>query len=202
VATAGGQRPVAAGVLALQGDVAEHLRALREAGADEVREVRRPADLDGLRTLVIPGGESTTIGKLMVEYGLDEAIRRRVGEGMAVFGTCAGLILLSTEIEGSDQPRLGLLPARVRRNAYGRQVDSFETVLEVPALSPEPMPAVFIRAPRVESVGPGVEVLARHAGSPVLCRAGRILAATFHPELTADRRLHRHALELGSGARP
>ena len=191
-----------AGVLALQGDVAEHARALREVGATEVREVRRPADLDGLAALVMPGGESTTIGKLMAEYGLDEAIPRRLNEGMALFGTCAGLILLATEVVGSDQPRLGLLPAKVHRNAYGRQVDSFETTLRVPAIAAEPMPAVFIRAPRVESVGDGVEVLAEHGGHPVLCRYGRILAATFHPELTPDRRLHRHLLELGSGARP
>lgn len=196
------QRPgnLRAGVLALQGDVAEHARALRDAGAAEVSEVRRPADLEGLHALVMPGGESTTMGKLMVEYGLLEAIPRRWREGMALFGTCAGLILLATEVVGSDQPRLGLLPATVRRNAYGRQVDSFETTLDVPAIAPDPMPAVFIRAPRVESAGDGVEVLAEHAGHPVLCRYGRILAATFHPELTPDRRLHRHLLELGAGA--
>ncbi len=193
---------VRAGVLALQGDVLEHARALREAGATEVREVRRPADLDGLTALVMPGGESTTIGKLMAEYGLDEAIPRRLHEGMAVFGTCAGLILLSTDVVDFDQPLLGLLPATVRRNAYGRQVDSFETTLGVPAVSSEPLPAVFIRAPRVESVGDGVQVLAEHGGHPVLCRYGRILAATFHPELTPDRRLHRYLLELGAGARP
>lgn len=192
---------VKAGVLALQGDVAEHVRALREAGAAEVREVRRPGDLDGLAALVMPGGESTTIGKLMAEYGLDQAIPRRVREGMAVFGTCAGLILLATEIEGTDQPRLGLLPAVVRRNAYGRQVDSFETELDAPALGPERLAAVFIRAPRIQSVAPEVEVLARHDGHPVLCRHGRIVVATFHPELTADRRLHRHALRLGATVR-
>jgi len=189
----------AAGVLALQGDVAEHLRALREAGAAEVREVRRPEQLEGLCTLVLPGGESTAIGKLMVEYGLDRAILRRAAEGMAIFGTCAGLILLATEIEDSEQPHLGLLPARVLRNAYGRQVDSFETTIQAPALDPRPLPAVFIRAPRIESVGPDVEVLAWHGDHAVLCRRGALLVATFHPELTGDRRLHRHALQLGRG---
>jgi 5'-phosphate synthase pdxT subunit len=187
---------VRAAVLALQGDVAEHVVALREAGAAEVREVRRPEDLEGVDALAIPGGESTTIGRLMVEYGIDEAIRRRVADGMAVFGTCAGMILLCTDIVGSDQPRLGLLPARVRRNAYGRQVDSFETRLEVPAISPVPIEAVFIRAPWIESVEAGVRVLARHEGRIVLCQKDRILAASFHPELTPDRRLHRYFLGL------
>lgn len=188
-----------AGVLALQGDVAEHGRALSEAGAAEVREIRRPADLDGVGALVIPGGESTTIGALMWEYGLDRAITERVGAGMAVFGTCAGMILLATDIADSSQPRLGLLPARVRRNAYGRQVDSFEAHLDAPAVSPRPLEAVFIRAPWIESVEPGVEVLARHAGRIVLCRQGRLLACSFHPELTPDRRLHRFFLGLAAG---
>jgi len=190
---------VRAGVLALQGDVVEHLRALREAGAEAVREVRRPCDLDGLAALVIPGGESTTIGKLMREYGLDDAIVRRVADGMCVFGTCAGMILLASEIVDSEQPRLGLLPARVRRNAYGRQVDSFEARLPAPAVDPEPLEAVFIRAPWIESVGPGVEVLAKHGERIVLCRHRRILAASFHPELTRDRRLHRYFLRLVGG---
>ncbi len=196
-----GPRSTRAGVLALQGDVVEHARALREAGAQEVREVRRPADLDGLCALVMPGGESTTIGKLMVEYGLDRAIPRHIQGGMSVLGTCAGLILLATEIVGSEQPRLGLVPMVVWRNAYGRHVDSFETTLDVPDISSEPMPAVFIRAPKIESVGDGVDVLARYGGHPVLCRSGRILGATFHPELSDDRRVHRHLLELGAGPR-
>lgn len=194
-----GPEALAAGVLALQGDVAEHLRALSEAGADSAREVRRPGDLDGLRALVIPGGESTTIGKLMREYELDTAIRERVAAGMAVFGTCAGMILLATDIADSEQPRLGLLPARVRRNAYGRQVDSFEARLRAPAVDAEPLEAVFIRAPWIESVEPGVEVLAEHGGRIVLCRYRRLLAASFHPELTSDRRLHRYFLALAGG---
>ncbi len=187
---------VHAGVLALQGDVAEHVRALREAGAVTVREVRRPADLEGITALVLPGGESTTIGRLMVEYGLDTAIRTRADSDLAILGTCAGLILLATDLEGSEQFRLGLLPCSVRRNAYGRQVDSFETTLVVPALSAQPMPAVFICAPRVQAVGQGVDVLAEHHGFPVLLRRGRVLAGSFHPELTADRTLHRYFLGL------
>lgn len=193
-------KPVA-GVLALQGNVAEHLRALREAGAASACEVRRPADLVGLDALVIPGGESTTIGRLMLEYGLDKTIAARAEAGMAIFGTCAGMILLATDVVGSDQPRLGLLPIRVRRNAYGRQVDSFETRLAVPAVDQGPLDAVFIRAPWVDSVGSDVEVLAMHGGHCVLCRRGRILAASFHPELTSDRRLHRYFLGFGAGSR-
>jgi len=184
------------GVLALQGDVAEHLRALQESGAARAVPVRTLQELEQVDALLLPGGESTTIGKLMVEGRLDTAIRRRVQDGMPVFGTCAGLILLATDIIGSEQPRLGLLPARVRRNAFGRQVDSFETALAVPSLDAEPLPAVFIRAPVVEAVAPEVEVLAEFDGKPVLCRHGRVLAATFHPELTADRRLHRFFLSF------
>lgn len=187
-----------AGVLDIQGDVAEHARALGEAGAEVVR-VKRPRDLEGLQGLVIPGGESTTIGLLMEEYGLMEAVRRRVAEGMAVFGTCAGAILLATDIVGSDQPRLGLLDMRVRRNAYGRQRESFEEEIAVAGIEGPPVRGVFIRAPVIESVGPGVEVLARHRGAIALVRRGRILAGTFHPELTGDRRLHAHFLALAAG---
>lgn len=191
-----------AAVLALQGDVREHAAALRAAGAVDVIEVRRPSALEGVDALVVPGGESTTIGRLMRENGLDEAITTRVGEGMAVLGTCAGLILLAAEVEQSGQPPLGLLPIRVRRNAYGRQVDSFETSLQVDALGGTPLPAVFIRAPKVLDVADGVSVLARHAGDPVLLRWGRLLGATFHPEMTADRRIHRYLLDLARGDQP
>ena len=193
---------VDAGVLALQGDTAEHMAALRRAGARSVREVRRPADLEGLGALILPGGESTTIGKLMVEYGLDRPLRARGGRDLALFGTCAGMILLATDIEGSQQPRLGLLPCTVRRNAYGRQVDSFETALAVPEVAPTPIEAVFIRAPRIVSVGPEVEVLGTHEGHPVLCRQGSLLASAFHPELAADAALHRYFLRLAGDATP
>ena len=192
--------PVDAGVLALQGDVAEHVEALREAGARSVREVRRPADLEGLAALVLPGGESTTIGKLMVEYGLDVPLRTRGGRDLALFGTCAGMILLASEIEGRTQPHLGLLPCTVRRNAYGRQVDSFEAEISAPTVSARPIRGVFIRAPRIESVGAGVEVLAAHQNHPVLCRRGKILASAFHPEISGDPALHRYFLDLAGGS--
>jgi 5'-phosphate synthase pdxT subunit len=183
------------GVAALQGDVAEHVRAVRAVGGAP-REVRRPADLEGLAGLIIPGGESTTIGRLMVEYGLDEAIVSRHHEGMAVFGTCAGLILLARDIVGSHQPRLGLMDLSVRRNAFGRQRESFEALLDVPAIGADPLTAVFIRAPYIERVGPEAEELAAVNGRPVLARQGRCLAAAFHPELTDDPRLHAYFLQL------
>jgi len=176
-------KPLRIGVLALQGNFREHAAMLRGLGAEAV-EVRKPEDLDGLDGLVIPGGESTTFMRLMRLYGLDEAIRRF---DRPVFGTCAGMIVL-----GRDH--LGLVDVTVRRNAFGRQVSSFETDLEVVG-EDEPIRAVFIRAPWVESVGPEVEVLAEHDGHPVLARQGRFLVAAFHPELTDDTRLHRRFLE-------
>jgi 5'-phosphate synthase pdxT subunit len=185
------------GVLALQGDVIEHVRAVREAGGEPV-EVKRPADLADAAGLIIPGGESTTIGKLMVLYGLDAAIRERAAAGMPVFGTCAGMILLARDIADGlpDQPRLGLMDIRVRRNAFGRQRESFETRLHAPAFGEPPLEAVFIRAPYLEQAGPGVEILATYEDKAVLARQGHLLAAAFHPELTADRRVHRYFLDL------
>jgi 5'-phosphate synthase pdxT subunit len=172
------------GVLALQGAFREHARMLRAAGADAV-EVRLPEQLDGLDGLVIPGGESTTILKLASLYGLDEAIR---GFAAPVFGTCAGMILL-------DRDHLGLADLVVDRNAYGRQVASFEADLELEG-EERPFRGVFIRAPRVRDVGPQVEVLAELDGEPVLLRDGRVLVAAFHPELTDDSRIHRQFLDL------
>ena len=193
------------GVLALQGAFREHRRMLEGLGAS-VSEVRRPEQLAGLSGLVIPGGESTTIGKLMVEYGLQEPIRALAASGGAVWGTCAGAILLATDILGTPpqfgtQPSLGLLDITVRRNAFGRQRDSFETPLDVTGLD-APFPAVFIRAPVIEAVGGGVEVLAQHAGETVLVRQGRVLASSFHPELTHDDRLHRLFLTLAAATEP
>ena len=176
------------GVLALQGAFREHRITLESLGCT-VTEVRLPKHLEGLAGLVIPGGESTTIGKLMVQYGLLEGIRDFHAVGGAIWGTCAGAILLATEIADSDQPRLGLLEMRVKRNAFGRQVDSFEVMLTVSGLS-APFPAVFIRAPIIESVGAGVTILARHNADIVLVRQGRLLASSFHPELTSDPSLH------------
>jgi 5'-phosphate synthase pdxT subunit len=172
------------GVLAVQGNFREHVAMLRQLGADAV-EVRLPEQLDGLDGLVIPGGESTAITRLMRLYGLEEAIR---SFAEPVFGTCAGMILL-------DRAHLGLVDVDVERNGYGRQVASFEADLAL-AGEAEPLRGVFIRAPRVTDAGPEVEVLASHDGSPVLLRQGRFLVASFHPELTADTRVHERFLEL------
>ena len=172
------ERPLRIGVLALQGNFREHAAMLRRLGA-EVVEVRKPEELDGIDGLVIPGGESTAILRLARLYGLEEALRRFEAP---IFGTCAGMILL-----GRDH--LGLVDVSVRRNAYGRQVASFETDLAL-AGEDEPLRGVFIRAPWIEDAGPEVEVLAEHGGRPVLAREGRILVAAFHPELTDDPRVH------------
>ncbi len=188
------------GVLALQGDFREHLQMVRACGAEAV-EVRRAELLDGLDGLIIPGGESTAIGKLMDTYGFFPAVTRRARQGMAIFGTCAGLVLLArealgaAELEGKPQPLLGLMDMVVRRNGFGRQRESFEVDLEIPELGEEPVRAVFIRAPYVERTGPGVQVMAALDGKPVLVRQSRCLAAAFHPELTADLRLHRYFIE-------
>ena len=175
--------PLRIGVLAVQGNFREHAQMLRGLGAD-VTEVRKAAELDGLDGLVIPGGESTTFMRLMALYGLDEGIRRFE---RPVFGTCAGMIVL-------DRNHLGLVDLAVRRNAFGRQVASFEADLPL-AGAESPIRAVFIRAPWIEEVGPNVEVLAEVDGRPVLAREGRFLVAAFHPELTDDTRLHELFLE-------
>ena len=183
------------GVLAVQGNFREHAAMLRRLGAVPV-EVRKPEQLEALDGLVIPGGESTTIGRLIRLYGLEEAIEHFA---KPVFGTCAGMILLAREaVDGSpDQPLLGEVDIVVRRNGYGRQVRSFEADLELPSADErEPVRGVFIRAPRVESVGPGVEVLAKLEGDAVLLRQGRFLVASFHPELTDDTWVHELFLEL------
>jgi len=182
------------GVLALQGDVIEHRKILRGLGVEDV-EVRVPADLEGLDGLILPGGESTTIGKLMVVYGLDRAIPERVQRGMAVYGTCAGMILMARRADNGEPPLLRLMDIAVLRNAYGRQVDSFEADLEIPVLGPAPLRGVFIRAPVIDRVGPGVEVLASHQGRPVLARERRLLVSSFHPELAPDDRVHRYFLD-------
>ena len=183
------------GVLALQGDVREHVAALGAAGSDGVR-VRRPADLDAVEALVIPGGESTTIGKLLVTFDLLEPLQKRVRDGMPVFGSCAGMILLADRVlDGTaDQVGVGGLDVTVRRNAFGRQVESFEEDLAVDGLDGGPLHAVFIRAPWVEHVGDDVTPLARitdgaAAGKVVAVRQGPLLATSFHPELT-DARMH------------
>ena len=182
------------GVLALQGDVREHCVSLSAAGASPV-EVRRPAEIDGLDGIVIPGGESTTIGKLLVTFGLLAPLQEAIRGGLPAYGSCAGMILLADEVLDGvpGQPTIGGLDIAVRRNAFGRQVDSFETDLD---LAGETVHAVFIRAPWVERVGDGVEVLASAAGRIVAVRQGQILATAFHPELTGDVRVHRLFCEL------
>lgn len=183
------------GVLAMQGAFREHQQALARCGAESL-QIRRPEQLAEIDGLIIPGGESTTIAKLMKDYGLFERVKTLGEKGMPIFGTCAGMILLAREIEGSDQPRLGLMGIKVRRNAYGRQVDSFEEDLEIPVLGKKPFRAVFIRAPQILEVKTGVEVLARQNGKIVFAREGNFLAAAFHPELTDDLRLHKYFLEI------
>ena len=191
------------GVLALQGAFREHVAALARLGA-ATREVRQLRDMAGIDTMVIPGGESTTMGKLLTDLEMLEPLRARISGGMPVYGSCAGLILLCRSIEGSEQPRLGVLDAVVRRNAFGRQVDSFEADLTIPELGAEPLPAVFIRAPVILSTGPEVRVLARvemdGAERAVAVRQDRVLATSFHPELTPDTRFHRYFLDICRGA--
>jgi len=206
--------PVAAdaplvGVLALQGDVLEHLRMLASAGARAV-PVRRAAELEQLDGLIVPGGESTTIGKLAEMYGLLEPLRDLAAAGRPVFGTCAGAILLgkqalSAEGKPTDQPLIAAMDTVVRRNAFGRQVASFETDLEIEGLAGAPLHVAFIRAPWIEECGPGVEVLARvETGAGVrvvVARQGRLLASAFHPELIGDDRLHRLFVEMARAHR-
>ncbi|MER5490832.1 pyridoxal 5'-phosphate synthase glutaminase subunit PdxT [Streptomyces sp. LE64] len=197
---ADGPAPVI-GVLALQGDVREHLAALDAAGAT-ARQVRRPEELSRVDALVIPGGESTTISKLAVLFGLMEPLRARVAAGMPVYGTCAGLILLAGRIldPRSGQQTVGGIDMVVRRNAFGRQNESFEAAVTVEGITGAPVEGVFIRAPWVESVGPGVEVLATHGGHVVAVRQGNALATSFHPELTGDHRVHAHFVAMARAA--
>jgi 5'-phosphate synthase pdxT subunit len=196
----------AIGVLALQGDVVDHLQVLASVGAQACR-VRTVEDLDTVDALVIPGGESTTIIKLAELFDLADPIRRRLDDGMPAYGSCAGMILLARDLldAAEGQRTFGGIDVSVRRNAFGRQVDSFETSVDVVGLD-EPVHAVFIRAPRVERVGPGVEVLARtvdgpDAGSIVAVRHDRQLATSFHPEMTGDTRIHRMFVEIVKGQR-
>jgi 5'-phosphate synthase pdxT subunit len=184
-------RPATIGVLALQGDVREHLAALAAAGAGTA-QVRRPEELAAVDGLVIPGGESTTISKLAALFGLTEPLRAAVRGGLPVYGSCAGLIMLADKIldPRSGQETFGGIDMIVRRNAFGRQNESFEAAVDVRGVDGGPVQGVFIRAPWVESVGAGVEVLAEHGGHIVAVRQGQVLATAFHPELTGDHRVH------------
>ncbi len=182
------------GVLALQGAFIEHINILRELGVEAV-EVRLPEDLQGLDGLIIPGGESTTIGKLMKLFGLDTLITERVKQGMPVWGTCAGMILLAREIADSDQPRLGLMDIKVKRNAYGRQVESFETDLEIEGIGKTR--GVFIRAPYVEKAWGDAKVLSTHLDKIIMVQQGNnMLGTAFHPELTKELDVHKYFLDM------
>ncbi len=182
------------GVLALQGDVREHLQTLGSLGAEAVA-VKKPEQIDRVDALVIPGGESTTIGKMAVRYGLLDPLREAVDGGLPVYGTCAGLILLSGAVTEGDQPLVGALDVLVKRNAFGRQNESFEADIDIAGLE-EPFRAVFIRAPWIEKVGGDVAVLASIEEHPVMVAQDRILATSFHPELTGDGRIHQMLLDL------
>lgn len=188
------------GVVAYQGAVPEHMRALEQVGAEAVR-VKWPQDLADLDGLIIPGGESTTIGDLLETYGLLPAIQEWADAGGAVYGTCAGAILMARDIRGgkNGQPRMAILPLAVQRNGFGRQIDSCEVDLSMRGIGPKPFHTVFIRAPYFTDLGPGVEELARLDDKIVAVRYGRHLATAFHPELTDDRRIHRLFVQLATG---
>ena len=184
------------GVLAIQGDFAEHISVLGKLGV-QAREIRLPAHLDSLDGLIIPGGESTTLSRLMSNYDLREPITKMAMQGVAIWGTCAGMIMLSQEITEQDPVPLGIMDIGVQRNAFGRQVDSFEQTLEISVLGADPYHAIFIRAPVIIRVGQGVEVLSSlEDRRPVAVQQGNLLATSFHPELTTDYRFHEYFLSL------
>jgi 5'-phosphate synthase pdxT subunit len=184
------------GVLALQGAFIEHIAILRHLGV-EAFPVRLPQELTGLDGLIIPGGESTAIGKLMRDYDLVSAVENLGKKGLPIFGTCAGMILLASRTSDSDTKPLGLIDIAVRRNAFGRQQESFETKLSIPVMGEKPFPGVFIRAPVIEQANSGVEILAKlNNGTGVAARQGKILVSAFHPELTTDLRFHRYFLDI------
>ena len=187
------------GVLALQGDVVEHLAALEESGADALA-VKTKSDLDRVDALVIPGGESTTVMKLLDRFQLADPIVRRTRDGMPLWGTCMGMIVIARDVAGMRQPTLDLIDVSVRRNAFGRQNDSAEVPLPIPALGSQDFPAIFIRAPWVERAGPSVQTLAQRDGHPVMIRQDNILATAFHPELSADRRVHEYFIGMARDA--
>ncbi len=189
------------GVLAAQGDFIEHIAILRKLGVDAL-PVRLPQELQGLDGLIIPGGESTSISRLMVDYHLTDKIRELAENGLPIYGTCAGMILLSVDASDSKLEQLGIMKVKVRRNAFGRQRESFETELSIPVLGEKPFPGVFIRAPVIEQVNNGVEILSRlDDGTCVAVRQGKLLASAFHPELTDDPRFHQYFLDIISGQR-
>jgi 5'-phosphate synthase pdxT subunit len=186
------------GVLALQGAFAEHINVLRELNIEAV-PVLLPADLNGLDALIIPGGESTTISKLLREYNLTDSLRNLAIQGLPMMGTCAGMVIMSKDILASNVMPLGIMDICVHRNAFGRQIDSFETDLNIPIIGNKPFRGIFIRAPLVDNVEAGVEVLCELNNKPVAVRQGKLIACSFHPELTGDTRLHRYFAGVVSG---
>jgi 5'-phosphate synthase pdxT subunit len=189
------------GVLAAQGAFAEHIAALKKLDIEAV-SVRLPGELKGIEGLILPGGESTTISRLLADYDLVREIMGLASTGLPVFGTCAGMILMARQISGNSARALGLMDITVKRNAFGRQVDSFETELKIPVLGDKAFPGVFIRAPVIETCGDDVEALSRLAdGTVVAARQGKFIATAFHPELTGDLRFHRYFLDIVSGDR-
>lgn len=182
------------GVLALQGDFREHCIMLRRLGVEAV-EIRKKSDLKDIEGLIIPGGESTTIGNLMIKSGLDSEIKKRYKKGMPIYGTCAGAILLANDIIGSNQPKLSLLDISVLRNSYGRQIDSFETDIKIEGFK-KPFHAVFIRAPQIETVRDSIKILSKYNNKSVMARTDKILVSTFHPELTEDTRIHQYFVKM------
>ncbi len=188
------------GVLALQGDVVEHIASLERAGAHAI-PVKTQADLDRVDGLVIPGGESTTVMKLLDRFGLHASIKSRVKIGMPLWGTCMGMIVAARDVAGLNQPTLDLIDITVRRNAFGRQNESAEVDLPIAVLGNDPFPAIFIRAPWIERVGPSVELLAERNGHGVMVREGNVLGTSFHPELTTDPRVHAYFLKIVDEAR-
>lgn len=183
------------GILALQGAFREHRLMIEKCGHTAC-EIRKPAELDDIEGLIIPGGESTTIGKLLVEYGLIDKIKERAGQGMSIYGTCAGMILLAKDIVDSNQPRLGLMDITVKRNAFGRQLESFEADLAVAEFGSQPVKAVFIRAPYIEKAADNVTIMASVDNKIVIARQGKMLVSAFHPELTDDDRLHKYFIAM------
>jgi len=183
------------GVLALQGAFREHCWMLERCGVTAV-EIRKAEELDDVEGLVIPGGESTTIGKLMVQWGIMDKIKARASQGMAIYGTCAGMIMLAKEIMDSDQPRLGLMDVTVKRNGFGRQRESFEASMSVPEFGEKPVQAVFIRAPYIDQASSQVKVMAVVNDKIVIARQGKMLVTAFHPELTEDDRIHKYFISM------
>lgn len=186
------------GVLALQGAFIEHQKALINCSCDTI-QVRKKEHIEEIDGLIIPGGESTTIGKLLVDFQLQEIIIDKAEMGLPIFGTCAGLIVLAKEIEGSQQPRLGLMDITAKRNAFGRQVDSFEADINIEEIGQQPFKAVFIRAPYIKCVGPEVSIISTFRDKIVCARQGNVLVSAFHPELTNDLRLHQYFLKMVEG---